>query len=170
MKIAVIGLGQSVDLYRPYDVDMSVGVNDAWRVVKTDFLVCVDLPSAFEPHRRKIIDESKPLKFYSQLDEWNHRPDFELIKLQPQYPDHVCQLNIPAVPMSHCSPFVAAAVAFKYLGATEIHIYGVDLINHPLLAFHTLQRIKRHFKNLKTALTQNGCVLKVYGNGLLRSL
>lgn len=169
MKIAILGLGQSVDLYQ-HDEDFAIGVNDIWRKFPTEYVVCLDAPQRFEPDRLKNINESAPFAFYSQLTEWSHRPDFVPITLQPQYPDYICQIDLPSLPMSHCSPFVAAVVAYKFHRATEIHLYGVDLINHPHLAPSTVNRIRRHFANLKTALAMRRVGFIVHGSGVLRSL
>ena len=75
-KIAVIGLGESWKLYKEEEYDLSIGVNDVWRNVKTDVLVCVDPRKNFTADRLKTIDESKPTAFYSQIVNWDSRPDF----------------------------------------------------------------------------------------------
>lgn len=165
-KITILGLGPSVDLYKP-DGSITIGVNDIWRVIKTDYIVCVDDVSRFTPDRLKTINDSKPKKFYSQLDCWSSRSDFEKIELQPYYPKHVCQLDLKQLPKSHCSPFVAACLAWNYFKPDEIHVYGVDLVNHPHLKKHSLYNIKLHFHNLKVALRQKGCEMVIHGNGIL---
>jgi hypothetical protein len=163
--IQVLGLGPSLDLYTG---GISIGVNDIWSRVKTDYVVCVDHPDRFTCERLKHINEAKPIKFFSQLDEYSQRPDFERIVLQPYFPNHVCQINIPQIPKSLCSPFIACVIADK-LGYTDIHVYGVDLINHPHLK-NDLDRIKTHFKNLKVALVQSGCQFTVHGDGALKHI
>lgn len=165
--INVLGLGPSLSLYTS---GLAIGVNDIWSKVKTEYLVCVDKPDRFTPERLKVINESHPLKFYSQLDDYSNRRDFQRIELQPDFPKYVCQINIPQLPKSLCSPFVACAVAYKYLQATEIHVYGVDLINHPHLDSSSCERIKLHFKNLKVALVQNDCKLIIHGDGILKNV
>jgi hypothetical protein len=168
-EIAVLGLGPSLALYKG-DEHFAIGVNDIWRKVEADYVVCLDERTAFEPERLAVIDDCTPTHFYSQLPCWAARPDYRAITLQPQFPDYVCQLDIPALPMSHCSPFVAAALAYKLHGADIIHVYGVDLLNHPLLSERSLRRIERHFRTLKRALNERGCSLIIHGSGLLRSL
>lgn len=168
-EIAVLGLGPSLALYKG-DEAFAIGVNDIWRSVEADYVVCVDERSAFEPERLAVIDQCLPSRFYSNLDCWAARPDFYRIALQPQYPDHVCQLDIRTVPVSHCSPFVAAALAWKLHGATAVHLYGVDLTSHPRLQPYSVDRIVRHFGTLKRALAGHGCALIVHGSGRLRSL
>jgi len=168
-KVAVCGLGPSIDLYKP-EYDLSIGVNDIWSKVKTDYIVCVDRKERFAAERLKIINDSKPIKFFTQLEEWNYRSDYCKIELQPYYPDYVCQLGIKQIPKSFCSPFVACAIAFNYFHASEIHLFGVDMNNHPNLKGGTLDKIKLHFKNLKIALRQNGCEMIIHGDGILKSL
>jgi hypothetical protein len=168
-QIVVLGIGLSLDLFKP-NGEITIGVNDIWSKVPTDYVVCVDQKTAFTPTRLKTIEECKPIKFYSQFDVWQDRPDFEIIELQPYYPDYECQLNTKQLPKSLCSPFVACAIAFKYLGATEIHVYGVDLINHPHLNKKCCEKITTHFKHLKVALRMKGCELIVFGDGILKKL
>ena len=169
MKIAVLGLGESLKLYAG-GYDLAVGVNDIWRAVPADVVVCLDDRARFSDERLKTIDECRPLRFYSQLQCWAGRADYEAIQLQEQFPDYVCQLNISKLPKSLCSPFVATAIAYKLHQATEIHLYGVDLLTHPHLKDNTCRSIFKHFRSLKTALAMNGCQLIVHGNGLLKSL
>lgn len=167
MKIAILGLGPSLKLFRGKYV--SIGVNDIWSYYKSDYVVCVDEKKRFNPDRLKVIEGSRPIKFFSQLADWNKQPGFELIKLQHDYPKYQCYLDFEDLPKSLCSPFVATAIAYK-LGATEIHIYGVDLINHPLLKSSQVEKIKQHFENLQVALLQKGKRFIIYGDGALKSL
>lgn len=165
--VAVLGLGSSVNLFDPADFDLSVGVNDIWRVFKTDIVVCVDKPQAFTRERLITITECKPQAFHSHAVIWDKRPDFRKIDLLPGYPDLICDLNKPGYWKSFCSPFVAVQIAFKEYGATEIHLFGVDLINHPHLDRALCAKIKTHFRHLKQALADKGCPLIVHGNGIL---
>ena len=168
-KIAVCGLGPSISLYKS-DYDLTIGVNDIWSKIQTDYIVCLDKKNRFIQERIKTINESRPIKFFSQLDDWSNRSDFQKIELQPYYPDYVCQLGINQLPKSHCSPFVACAIAYNYFHASEIHLFGVDMDNHPNLKGGTLDKIKLHFKNLKISLRQNGCELIIHGDGILKYL
>ena len=114
LKIAVLGLGESIHEFNPELFDVSIGVNDIWRIVHSDHIVCVDHRERFTPERLAIIDASTPGLFYSHLPEWKHRPDYCGITLQHDYPNYICQLDIDAIPKSLCSPFVAAAIAYKF--------------------------------------------------------
>jgi hypothetical protein len=168
-KIAVLGLGPSLNSYTS-DYDLSIGVNDIWRFIKTDVVVCLDNPSAFKPDRLKAINECTPMAFYSQMVVWDTRKDFVKLNLLDGYPDNLVQFDTPALHKSYCSPFVACQIAYKYYFADEIHLFGVDLTSHPHLDKLLCAKIITHFRNLKTALTQKGCDLIVHGEGILKDL
>jgi hypothetical protein len=168
-KIAVCGLGESIKLYTP-DYDLTIGVNDIWRIVKTDVVVCLDNPKVFNPDRLKVINECTPQAFYSQMVVWDTRKDFIKINLLDGYPDNLVQFNTPALHKSLCSPFVACEIAYKFYFADEIHLFGVDLINHPHLDKPLCAKIITHFRNLKTALNKKGCDLIIHGEGILRNI
>ena len=165
--VAVLGLGHSINLYNPDDYEISIGVNDIWKFHKTTAIVCLDYPKVFTPDRLKVINESTPDKFYSQIVIWDTRKDFQKINIIPGYPDKICNINTPDYQKSYCSPFVACQIAFKIYKATEIHLYGVDMLNHPNLKKDICVIIKKHFNNLNVALLEKGCKLTVFGNGIL---
>jgi hypothetical protein len=168
-KIAILGLGPSLSLYTP-EYDYTIGVNDIWRIVKTDAVVCLDYPKVFKPDRLKIINECTPQVFYSSLVIWDTRTDFKKIDLIDGYPDNFCRLDLPKIHKSYCSPFVAAEIAYKYHDASEIHLFGVDMTNHPHLGGEIGVRIKKHFINLKKSLTEKGCKLIIHGEGILKNI
>ena len=169
-SVAVLGLGPSLSLFNPADYFLSIGVNDIWRYVKTDVVVCLDRAGIFKPDRLKVINECKPQAFYSQIVNWDTRADFKKIDFIPGYPDNFVQFETPALHKSFCSPFVACQIAFKDYHASEIHLFGVDLVNHPNLDNALCTKIKIHFKNLKTALSQRGCSLVIHGDGILKDI
>ena len=164
--VAILGLGDSLKEYQP-EYDLAIGVNDIWRYVKTEVIVVLDYEKVFTPERLKVIKESKPTAFYSQIVNWDYRPDFKKIDLIPGYPDRLVDLEIAGFYKSFCSPFVAVQIAYKIYGSEEIHLFGVDLTNHPHLDFNICQKIKLHFRNLRNALLVKGCQLVVHGNGIL---
>lgn len=169
MKVAVIGTGPSVELFNG-EADFTIGVNDTWRKVHTRALVCLDQPRVFTPDRMKAINESKPERFYSQIVKWDTRADFYQITLNPGFPDRHVDLHLPGYYKSFCSPFVAAQIAYRVYDATEIHLYGVDLINHPHLKGDIITKIQLHFRNLGAALEKEGCRIIVHGKGALTQL
>jgi hypothetical protein len=175
MKIAVLGLGHSLSLFNneydlKYTFDYTIGVNDIWRSVETQAVVCLDHRRVFNADRLIFIDNCKPEIFYSQIVNYDTRPDFKLIKLFPYFPDSTCNLDSECINKSLCSPFVACGVAYKYHNAKEIHVFGVDLIGHPHLDAGMCQKIKLHFRNLKIALQSKGCDLIIHGLGILKDI
>lgn len=170
MTIDILGLGESLSLYTPSQ-NITFGVNDIFRKQSVDYLVCVDKKTAFTEDRLKVIKESYPKIFYSQLDEWNFKSNFQRIELQNHYPDSYCNLNVNAYPKSTYSPFVAIAIAFKQFRPDIINLYGVDFITHQNFK-DTLSRdrILRHTQNLKKSLKDKDCSLIIHGDGLLSRL
>lgn len=167
MNVAILGLGPSIKLFS--GGIPSIGVNDIYRYYPADFVVCLDEKNRFTPERLDIIERSNPDMFFSQLDCWNTHQAFSRIKLQNDYPNYVCQLDLNDLPKSLCSPFVAVAIGFK-MGFKNIHLFGVDLINHPTLKDRQTEKIKQHFKALKIALNQYDRNLIIHGDGILKSL
>jgi hypothetical protein len=171
LKVAVLGLGPTLSWYKPNEFDLSVGVNDIWRFHQTSIVVCLDYRGKFTDERFSIIDKCTPNMFVSHLPEYRYRPDFHRINFQNYYPDERVDLEDTLYPKSINSPFVAAVVAFKICHATEIHLFGVDFVDHPkLYGEEKLGKIKLHFKNLKHSLQQCGCELVVRGYGILSDL
>jgi hypothetical protein len=170
VKIAILGLGESLNLFNPSLFDLAIGVNDIWRYYESEVVVCLDHRRVFKPERLMTIDSCKPQAFYSQIINWDIRPDFKLIKLAPYYPIRTCNLDSEYINKSLCSPFVACGVAYKFYNADEIHVFGVDLINHPHLDQNMCDRIKLHFRNLKFALAEKGKKIIVHGAGILKNI
>lgn len=169
-KIAVLGLGESLNLFNPSEYDFAIGVNDIWRYYESEEVVCLDHRNKFSADRLMIIDNCKPRVFYSQIINWDTRPDFKLIKLAPYYPVVKCNLDTGYMNKSLCSPFVACEIAYKFHDAQEIHLFGVDLIDHPNLDKYMCERIKLHFRNFKIAFSAKGRELIVHGNGILKNI
>ena len=165
--VAILGLGPSRELFKPDWYDTVIGVNDIWRYFQTDAIVCLDHEKVFTPNRLKVIRESKPDAFYSQIVNWDTRDDFVKINIRPGYPENICILDRNLMVKSYCSPFIACQIAFWYYDATEIHVFGVDMINHPHLNGTLCSKIKVHFKNLGIALNEKGCEMIIHGNGIL---
>jgi hypothetical protein len=165
--IAILGLGPSIALFDPAKYDLSIGVNDIWKFHPAEEIVCLDYPRVFYPDRIKTINASRPRKFYSQIVQWDSRPDFEQIKILSGYPEIAVDLSRQGYWKSFCSPFVAVQVAYRVHDAREIHIFGVDLTNHPRLDTRICQKIKIHFRNLFRALRLQGVEITVHGTGIL---
>lgn len=166
-KIAVLGLGESLKLFKKEDFDFTIGVNDIWRAVKTDAVVCLNAASSFPGYRLQFIRDCKPKVFYSQITNWDFMSGFFKIEFFPGLPDNFITLNDKKLFKSICSPFVAVQIAYKYHNATEIHIFGVDFTNHPIINGKLLDTVKRHFTNLKNELAKNNVPMIVHGKGIL---
>ena len=130
-------------------------------------LLRVDINCPIDRTTLKIINDSRPRKFYSQIVTWDHRADFEQIRILPGYPEIAVDLSAPGYYKSYCSPFVAVQVAYRVHDAHEIDLYGVDLTNHPHLDSRICLKIKIHFRNLFRALSAQGVKIHVHGNGIL---
>ncbi|MDX9789253.1 MAG: hypothetical protein WDA29_10425 [Flavobacteriaceae bacterium] len=168
-KVAVLGIGPSLHLFDPQDFDLLIGVNDIWRFVETEVVVCLDHAVRFSLKRLRVIEKCQPKAFYSQIQSWHKKKGFEKIELYSQYPDTKVNILGEKYEKSYCSPFVACQIAFREYRAKEIHLFGVDMINHPHLTGSMLPRIVRHFKNLQSALRPHSRII-VYGDGILRGL
>lgn len=118
-----------------------------------------------------MINNCKPKAFYSQIVNWDTRPDFVKIDIIPGYPaDRFVDLDVRGYYKSYCSPFVAVQIAYKYYFAEEIHLFGVDMTNHPQLNGEICSKIKIHFRNLKSALLDKNCPLIIHGEGILKDI
>jgi hypothetical protein len=168
--VAVLGLGSSLAEFQPEEFELSIGVNDIWRKVKTDVVVCLNHPKEFTYERLAIINACTPKVFYSQMVVWDTRPDFKKIDILPGYPNNFCSVDLHGYFKSVFSPYLAIQIAYKVYHATEIHLFGCDMTNHPVLHGDLIDDIKKHFINLKAALTAKNCEIIVHGNGILKDL
>jgi len=125
MTVHLIGLGDTAKQFRP-DGNPTIGVND---VKGCDYQVCVDRPQVFKLRRYTDICNLDVKAFYTHLSEWKDVKGYTPIKLK----------NIRAhngrwsefIPSSNNSPFVACCIAWHFLGATEIKLWGIDFNTHP---------------------------------------
>ena len=170
MKTAILGLGASLSLYNPSDFDLAIGVNDIWRYHQPDAIVCLNHRSTFNYDRLRYIDDSTPKAFYTQIANWSVRPDYVKIDLTPYFPAADMNLDQVQIYKSYCSPFVACQIALRYYAATEVHLFGVDLIAHPHLDRSLCLKIKNHFRLLSEALNKIGVRFIVHGEGILKDL
>lgn len=134
MTVSVIGCGDSAKEWFKTPVHMSIGVNDAFKFGhQFDYLVCVNSPLKFFPSakngrvdRLKTITETKPKKFYCHDSRWkDHFANYQLLTMRPFIGKYIKG----RIYSSKTSPFVAITLAAS-LGATEIIIWGVDMITH----------------------------------------
>lgn len=107
----------------------SIGVNDAWKWGKpTDSLLVCNRPVEFGQGRLQTIINSKPETFYSHKSNWAYAfPNWKKINLCQWYGRLVKGQHYS----SNTSPFIALTLAYN-LGATDIIIWGVDMIDHTI--------------------------------------
>lgn len=155
MIVNVIGLGATAQEFKP-DGNITIGVND---VQGCDYQVIVDRQKAFSGERfERILNHvlsDKCKKLFSQLDEWFLFDDFELLQLKAVHA-HNNRWN-EFIPSSNNSPFVACGVAYKYFGATEIRLWGVDMLDHPHLNGAMREQSVKDFQLLQKILNEKGC-------------
>lgn len=160
MIIHVLGLGPSLKEYNP-DGNKTIGCNDIWNFVQTDYVVCVDKPIAWDsaPERMQAIIAGRQERFITHLPQW--KPivhNYYEITLADHRGD-LSQLDTH-VPYSNNSAFVACVMAYKF-GAKKIITHGVDFHGHHKLG---QERIMKHcikdFRALQVALFDRGVELR----------
>jgi hypothetical protein len=134
MKVSIVGCGESAREWFKAPCDFSVGVNDCVKFGhQVDNLLVVNSPSKFNPshkngnvNRFKTIVESKPKRFFCHNTNWkSYFPKYELLNLRPFNGTY----KKGRVYNSATSPIIAITLAV-HLGATELIIWGVDMLNH----------------------------------------
>lgn len=161
MQVNVLGLGESLKEYKP-NGNITIGVNDVHSRVITDYVVCVDVPKAFNKERLKTILNTKCKGFYSQSDEWKCIENFKQIEFNKGR-GILDGFDSEKFCYSNNSTYVAVVLAYK-LGAKEITIFGADFITHPNFKSHSFDRVIEDFKQLNFALKKRGVTLYV-GSG-----
>lgn len=159
MTIHVLGLGDSLEHYKP-DNNITIGVNDIHKFIKTDYVVCVDHLFAFSKDRLETILKTRCKGFYSQIVDWGMViPNFKLIEFNSGR-GLLHELDNNKFCYSNNSPFVACILAYK-LGAKNIVLHGVDLIDHPHIKGNSKEKALLDYKNLNKAFKSRGVNLFV---------
>lgn len=126
MKVAVVGCGPSAKQWGETKFELSIGVNDAikWGY-KLDQLVLVNFQRKFTHERLQHIINTKA-KVWTHTSAWNkHFPDSVIIKLT----SFNGNIRNDLIYCSKTSPMVAMSLAIKQ-GASEITVFGVDMLTH----------------------------------------
>ena len=161
MEIDILALGQSIDKYRDSG-NITIGVNDIFKIHPVNNLVVVDTPSVFNATRLHTIINSTPNKFYSCSNDWRTMvSNFQHIKLD-KFPGCLDGLDDrELVCYSNNSAFVATVIAYK-MKAKRIVLYGVDFTAHHFLSQkEILQTQLKHFSNLHSKFKEMGVELYV---------
>lgn len=165
MDWIVFGLGKSVKLLSRTEAILNyntIGVNDIDRYHTVNHLVIPDKWEAFHEPRLKTISATQAdtvwLKEARTFLGLEGHPDIRHYKVYCWDHDKDIQLDTDRVPYHYTSPFLASAIAWKYLRATRIGLLGVDLLSDHHMSSH-LVLVNRGFGELRQALLRRGTEL-----------
>jgi hypothetical protein len=153
MTIHVIGKGESKEFFK-HDGNITIGVNDVNKWIKTDHIVVVDPMDAYKEEHETYRNSNA--MFWSQLeDNRNYVKNFTLIELA-RGRGVLDEFDSNRFVYSITSPFVAVHLAYK-LGAKNIVMWGVDFNTHPNFDTDSLRnRALKDFGNLRKKLNERG--------------
>lgn len=157
-RFIVCGTGPSIDTW-DWPTDNSdqviIGVNDFGKYFDPDYLVCIDSHNAFTSSRWEYIYNTQADYVFSHL-KLPIRDTGKLVKIDFSN-RNVYDLASPnKLHKSYLSPYVAVNIAY-WMGASEIYMIGVDLVNHPLK--NRITQINKDFFNLGQSLRSKGVQL-----------
>ena len=159
MKIHILGLGETINHFTP-DGNTTIGVNDIHSRFATDYVVCVDVPAVFDKKRLDTICQTKCKGFYTQINEWTKFvQNVNIIEFNSGR-GLLHHLDNDKFCYSNNSPYVACILAYK-MGAKEIVLWGVDLIDHPHIHGNSRDKALRDYKSLYLELKKRGVTLSV---------
>ena len=153
MTIHVIGKGESKEFFKN-DGNITIGVNDVNKWIKTDHIVVVDPMDAYKEGHETFRNSNA--MFWSQNeDNRNYVKNFTLIELA-RGRGVLDEFDSDRFVYSITSPFVAVHLAYK-LGAKNIVMWGVDFNTHPCFDTDSLRnRALKDFGNLRKKLNERG--------------
>jgi hypothetical protein len=153
MTIHVIGKGESKEFFK-HDGNITIGVNDVNRWIKTDHIVVVDPMDAYK-EGHEIYRNSNAMFWSQNEDNRNYVKNFTLIELA-RGRGVLDEFDSDRFVYSITSPFVAVHLAYK-LGAKNIVMWGVDFNTHPNFDTDSLRnRALKDFGNLRKKLNERG--------------
>lgn len=162
----ILGLGPSIKHFKP-DGNLTIGCNDIFRICPVDFLIVV---SVLPADRNDIVWRSRPKKLLSFLPAWASHPAYEYMGiLHPWRQDRKNPMNKGMIYHSNNTPFIQASYAFN-MGYKNIVLWGVDLMDHPLLRDQALEKTWTDFKQLQAAFLENDCSMYLGSSGSVLSL
>jgi hypothetical protein len=158
MTISVVACADSAKDWHKTPCDRSIGCNDAWKFgYPTTDLMVANWPVKFQRPRFEIIKASTPERFWSSVDQWRvYFPSMIKITLN-SWDGHLYKERPTEFSHSDSSPFIATSMAYKF-GATNIILWGVEMITHPLFNPGNPQFIMelRKWDQLINALAKEG--------------
>lgn len=157
-RFVVCGTGPSIDAWDwPIDNsgDVIIGVNDFGKYFDPDYLVCIDSHNSFNSERWEYIYNTQADSVFSHLN-LPIKDKEKLVKIDFSN-RNVYDLASPnKLHKSYLSPYVAVNIAY-WMGAREIYMIGVDIVNHPLKS--RITQINKDFFNLGNSLRSKGVQL-----------
>lgn len=140
MTVSIIGCGDSAKDWFKTPCNLSIGVNDCFKFGhQVDYLLCLNAPWKFQARKQNgyqdrlsVIQQSKPKKFITCLEEWKkywftYWFDTEFQMINPRlFGKHLVNGQLYH---AKTSPFCGMSYAFN-LGAKDIILCGVDFLNH----------------------------------------
>jgi hypothetical protein len=128
MTAFIIGCGQSAKDWNNLPCNISIGVNDCYKFgYNPDQLVLINFERKFTGLRLQTILATRSQKVWTHTSTWKkHFPKAEVIKLSPFNGN----VRPGLIYSSKTSPMVAMSLAIKQ-GATELVLFGIDMVNHP---------------------------------------
>lgn len=155
----VCGTGESSMTIDPLRCDMDgiiyIGVNDFGKIFNPDYLVCIDSHVSFTPDRWRHIENTQAQAVFSHLN-LPIKDKSKLVKIDYTVRNVYDLASPDRLHKSYLSPYVAVNIAY-WMGASEIYMIGVDLVNHPLK--NRLTQINKDFFNLEKSLRSKGVQL-----------
>lgn len=153
MIISVVAVGESGHDWHKTPHDYSIGVNDCqkWNHPVNELLI-INSPKSFTPARLETIKSTKFDKVLTHSGTWdNIFPQNERIRLQ-SFSKHLKKGHVYS---SKTSPFVALSLAFN-LGAMDVILHGVDLVNHSAIKDKLLNYEIRQIQNFTRMMADQG--------------
>lgn len=148
MQVTVVACGESARHWIPRGI--TIGSNDVLKFGRdTDYLILANSPGKFKPERLNIIKKSKAKILVTSVNQWKpYFPACERIQKVTTFNKMImkgyCQTSVT-------TPIMALSIAIR-MGATEIIMWGVDLLNHKSYAKGTkagdreIDKYKMYFK------------------------
>jgi hypothetical protein len=153
MTIHVIGKGESKEFFK-HDGNITIGVNDVNKWIKTDHIVVVD-PMCNHKEGHRTYKNSNAMFWSQNEDNRNYVKNFTLIELA-RGRGVLDEFDSDRFVYSITSPFVGVHLAYK-LGAKNIVMWGVDFNTHPNFDTDSLRnRALKDFGNLRKKLNERG--------------
>lgn len=161
MKCSIVGLGETATLWD--GKGYSIGVNDCWKYGKTTDVLVVVNNFKKEPERYRIINDSRPREFYSNLTWWRHHPNFKELTMR-RFTGHIREGTIyHSSTHLGTSPFIAISLAVNK-GFKEIVLYGVDFTCHKVMKGNALDKEVKAYLKLIAELGKFGVRIYLYSN------